>query len=550
MLCRNARMQLGEQLVQNQQITREQLETALRAQLQFGGRIGTNLLELGFLDPDSLARALSRKLGVPPALYKHFGTIETGILALFSAKFADRYKAIPLGLTMTTPHRLVVAFMDPIPANIDEVAFAVGRRIEPGVAPELLIVHCLERFYGVKRASRYVRVNFGAQEGLPQVAAVAPPPPPPSAPRPAVPGLKAPYVAHSAAAVQAAMAVTAGNPPRASSDELAPPEWLNAPAPKPRNASVSRMPSNEEILRAASADGAGEVAVANAVVASPAISARVAPIETVSAVYAANGIARMPMESIAESEYGEFDPTVPVLEPYEDVSETGSLPPAAAPRISEYDPNIPLLEPCGSVPPEPTDIARLPVPRVSMPAAALDDPDASDDEWDVPVAKCGITEDEAVTSILAAESKEHIGDALCGYLKSSFRVGLVLILKDDMALGWKGFAADVDQSTLEAISVPVTGPSMFKSALDTRSLFKGTPPVEGAAVQTRLWKLLRSAPPNEVVVAPVVLGKRVVNLVYGHGVAVASASVLASDELARVCEAAAAGYMRLIRTGR
>ena len=42
-------MKLGEALVKNSLITRDQLRLALERQVIFGGRIGTNIVELGML---------------------------------------------------------------------------------------------------------------------------------------------------------------------------------------------------------------------------------------------------------------------------------------------------------------------------------------------------------------------------------------------------------------------------------------------------------------------------------------------------------------------
>jgi hypothetical protein len=53
-----------------------------------------------------------------------------------------------------------------------------------------------------------------------------------------------------------------------------------------------------------------------------------------------------------------------------------------------------------------------------------------------------------------------------------------------------------------------------------------------------------------VLVAPIVLKNRVVNLVYAHGFGGGVIAPTAVGDVANVCEAAAAGYMRLIRTGR
>ncbi len=58
-------MKLGEALVKEALITRQQLDQALKRQVQFGGRIGTNLVELRFLlEEEELSSFLSRFLKI------------------------------------------------------------------------------------------------------------------------------------------------------------------------------------------------------------------------------------------------------------------------------------------------------------------------------------------------------------------------------------------------------------------------------------------------------------------------------------------------------
>lgn len=51
----------GEILVKEKLITSSQLEEALKYQVLYGGKIGINLIEMGFVKEDDIARMLSRK---------------------------------------------------------------------------------------------------------------------------------------------------------------------------------------------------------------------------------------------------------------------------------------------------------------------------------------------------------------------------------------------------------------------------------------------------------------------------------------------------------
>ncbi|MBU4321348.1 MAG: hypothetical protein Q8N12_06725 [Thermodesulfovibrionales bacterium] len=60
-------MKLGEVLVKEGLITKEHLMLALERQVIFGGRIGTNIVELGILTEDEFTKFLSRHLKIPVA---------------------------------------------------------------------------------------------------------------------------------------------------------------------------------------------------------------------------------------------------------------------------------------------------------------------------------------------------------------------------------------------------------------------------------------------------------------------------------------------------
>jgi hypothetical protein len=89
-------MKLGEILIQLGQITPEQLDAGLRAQGLAGGKLGTHLVELGFIGTDQLSLALSRQMGVPAALERHFSRADPAVLATLKASLAVRYLAVPL----------------------------------------------------------------------------------------------------------------------------------------------------------------------------------------------------------------------------------------------------------------------------------------------------------------------------------------------------------------------------------------------------------------------------------------------------------------------
>ena len=56
---------LARILIDGGMVTERQLQEAIQYQVLYGGRLGTNLYELGFITEERLQEALSRAHGVP-----------------------------------------------------------------------------------------------------------------------------------------------------------------------------------------------------------------------------------------------------------------------------------------------------------------------------------------------------------------------------------------------------------------------------------------------------------------------------------------------------
>src|SRR5689334_17876798 len=90
-------MKLGTLLLRDAVISLSQLEAALRAQVLYGGRLGTNLIELGFLDVNTLGLYLSQLHNVPCATQQQFQNADKSAIKVFGTELADLYTAFPLG---------------------------------------------------------------------------------------------------------------------------------------------------------------------------------------------------------------------------------------------------------------------------------------------------------------------------------------------------------------------------------------------------------------------------------------------------------------------
>jgi hypothetical protein len=152
---------------------------------------------------------------------------------------------------------------------------------------------------------------------------------------------------------------------------------------------------------------------------------------------------------------------------------------------------------------------------------------------------------EACARIAASLSKEGVANAVTAYLRSRFACGIVFVVRDGAAIGWRGFAPGVDEDALEAIAVPLGVASPVRAAHEAGHQIVDS--AAGTAMQ-RLFKLLRVSTAVEVVVSPVTIRGRVVNLVLAAADAPISAEV--AEGLDRVVVAAGDAYVRLIQTAR
>src|SRR5512136_918328 len=79
-------------------ITREQFEEALLNRVVYGGKIGSSLIELGFVTEEDLAQFLSKKLAVPYVSPEQLLSIPPDIISLIPRDLALKYRAIPISL--------------------------------------------------------------------------------------------------------------------------------------------------------------------------------------------------------------------------------------------------------------------------------------------------------------------------------------------------------------------------------------------------------------------------------------------------------------------
>jgi len=161
-------------LVKDGLLEKDRVDEALRAQVMWGGRLGTNLVELGYITLDDLTKALGRLHSLPAALKSHFARAESDLQRRLSPRLAEKYTCVPL---LRAGKRIVIASLGPLtPAAQKELANEVGcppALLVPSIAAELRIRFQLEKLYRIEREPRFMRAN-GTRSEDSQVFQLAP----------------------------------------------------------------------------------------------------------------------------------------------------------------------------------------------------------------------------------------------------------------------------------------------------------------------------------------------------------------------------------------
>jgi hypothetical protein len=145
---------LGQILVRRGIISEAQLDQALRNQVVYLGRLGTNLVELECVRLDYVGRALSVQLGVPHADSVLLSEVPDSLLAELEAAVCAEQQVFPLKIEGGQLH---LAMIDPGREHVAEVGRLLRRPIRPYICPELRLLYTLEARYGIPRPARFLR---------------------------------------------------------------------------------------------------------------------------------------------------------------------------------------------------------------------------------------------------------------------------------------------------------------------------------------------------------------------------------------------------------
>jgi type IV pilus assembly protein PilB len=135
---------IGDLLVRDGLVTREQVNIALQDQRESGMRLGYSLVALGFVKETDLTRTLARQYRMPAVDLTNF-EVDPRIARLIPSEMATKHLVLPLKRDGRT---LTVAMADPTSTGVlDDLKFITRCDIFPVIAGEYTIRHAIERYY-------------------------------------------------------------------------------------------------------------------------------------------------------------------------------------------------------------------------------------------------------------------------------------------------------------------------------------------------------------------------------------------------------------------
>ncbi len=158
-----------------------------------------------------------------------------------------------------------------------------------------------------------------------------------------------------------------------------------------------------------------------------------------------------------------------------------------------------------------------------------------------PAPPAGISLADAVARIAVAANRDDIADAAVAFGRTIAHAALVLVIRDGAALGHRGFGPDLTPTSIDAITLPLTVPSVIKQVVDAKVPFVGAAPDLGP-LQERFLRLFGG---RDLAVVPVAIGTRVVCVV-----ALRPRAAPEIAELGQLATAMADAFGRLIRDGK
>src|SRR5437870_12468637 len=142
------RKRLGQLLLELKAVDEHQLQSALGHQKQWGGKLGTIMVQKGFIREEEMVRVLSQHVGMPSVKLADV-KVDPRAPKLISKQLAEKLQVFAFDIQGQGRTELVtVAMSDPTDlAAVDQLAFHTGKRIKPVLSGASEIVAAIQKHY-------------------------------------------------------------------------------------------------------------------------------------------------------------------------------------------------------------------------------------------------------------------------------------------------------------------------------------------------------------------------------------------------------------------
>ncbi|MEW6776994.1 MAG: hypothetical protein AB1405_11910 [Bdellovibrionota bacterium] len=152
---------------------------------------------------------------------------------------------------------------------------------------------------------------------------------------------------------------------------------------------------------------------------------------------------------------------------------------------------------------------------------------------------------EARRRINQAQTVDEVTHAFLGYARSLFSRVALLVSRAPYLLGWDAAGGSWKRDAIRQIAIPLSEPSIFRLFETSAGYYLG--PIPKTPVNDQFVRSTGGARPKSCLIVPVLVGKRVVNVLYGDNGHASEAGGDFSELLLFVLTVGGA-YERLIRS--
>lgn len=136
-----SRKLLGELLIEDGALAREQLEEALDYQKNHGGLIGQILIRLGYITEENLVAALGRQLGIPYLPLQNY-SINPDVMPVLGEEFCRRHTLVPFD---ESARHIFIVMADPTNQTVlRDIETRRGKKVQLFIATSSEILSAIE----------------------------------------------------------------------------------------------------------------------------------------------------------------------------------------------------------------------------------------------------------------------------------------------------------------------------------------------------------------------------------------------------------------------